>query len=345
MHVWTVASSGETPNAPGISVHRDLGAIGISDLTRVGRSLSGFERPRRVLVQWVPHAFGYHAMNIAFCLWLWWRSMFRGDVVELMVHEAYLDFDGSWRQRAAALLQRVMSIVLLQATSKVWVAIPAWRTRLERFTLGRKLCFRELAIPSVLPIAPSGAGEVSSPQCNGLVVGHYGSFNQFACDTISQLLPELMTRFPSLRLVLIGWGGGQFRACLTERFPQWRKRIVATGLVRPDELSRWIQACDVMLQPYSDGVTARRTTVMAALAHGKAVTTTIGHHSEEFWIEEGGVQWALTGDSVGLARSLSALLGDAAMRADLGRRGQALYEQRFDLRHTIGQLCDSGGIA
>ena len=68
-----------------------------------------------MIVQWVPHAYGFRAMNLGFCLWLWSRAS-RGDDIELMVHEPYLAFwGGSWRQTAAAIVHRLMTVVLLRS--------------------------------------------------------------------------------------------------------------------------------------------------------------------------------------------------------------------------------------
>ncbi len=54
------------------------------------------------------------------------------------------------------------------------------------------------------------------------------------------------------------------------------ERVVSAGLLADRDASLHLQACDVMIQPYVDGASARRTTLMAALAHGRAIVTTIG---------------------------------------------------------------------
>src|SRR5436190_9439221 len=48
-------------------VHRELGRISPADLRRAGRMLDQFPLPRHLLVQWVPHGYGYRAMNLPFC--------------------------------------------------------------------------------------------------------------------------------------------------------------------------------------------------------------------------------------------------------------------------------------
>src|SRR6266566_6876561 len=90
VHVWC-SSEGHGESGDQFSVHPDLGRFSSGDLKHADTALNRFPAPRRLLVQWVPHGFGYRAMNLRFCLWLWQRAS-AGDAVELMVHEPYLAF-------------------------------------------------------------------------------------------------------------------------------------------------------------------------------------------------------------------------------------------------------------
>ena len=97
VHVWCpqtepVLSDPPPPHAADrFSVHPELGEFRRADLDRTGRLLDAFPAPRRMIVQWVPHAYGRHSMNVTFCLWLWRRAR-HGDRIELMVHEPFLAF-------------------------------------------------------------------------------------------------------------------------------------------------------------------------------------------------------------------------------------------------------------
>src|SRR4051812_20781695 len=66
VHVWCPSTPGATPESPGVLVHRELGRMGRADLARAGRLLDACPGPRRLLVQWVPHGFGFRAMNLGF---------------------------------------------------------------------------------------------------------------------------------------------------------------------------------------------------------------------------------------------------------------------------------------
>ena len=101
---------------------------------------------------------------------------------------------------------------------------------------------------------------------------------------------------PSARFLLIGSGSEAFRSALVARDRGLADRVSATGLLNAAGLAAHIAACDVMLQPYPDGVTSRRTTAMAGLFARVPVVTTQGMLTERFWQEEMPVKLAAVGD-------------------------------------------------
>ena len=104
------------------------------------------------------------------------------------------------------------------------------------------------------------------------------------------------------------------------------------------DISVQLQACDVLLQPYPDGVTTRRTSVMAGLANGRAIVTTDGKLTEGVWRATDCVALTVAGDAVALAHATRDLLADLAAREALQARASASYTACFALRHTIDAL-------
>lgn len=344
VHVWCPASTQSSPATRGVIVHRQLGAFSWKDLQRAGEELGRFPGPRRLTVQWVPHGYGWKSMNVAFCWWLFERARRHGDQVELVVHEPSLPFGkASLRQNAAALVHRLMTMLLLRAATRVWMSIPGWEPRLRPFAFGRDLAFQWLPIFSSIPIAsnPSRILEARQRYAGGngrLLIGHFGTFGPAITDLLEPILVKLSQDDAALVFLLMGDQSAQYRDRLIQKHPGLAARVHATGLLPAEELSCHLAACDLLIQPYPDGVSSRRTSFMAGLSHGKPIITTEGELTESLWRGQDGILLAAPGDSRDFVEKVKHLAGSAAERQRAGASARRLYEQRFATSHIITTL-------
>jgi glycosyltransferase involved in cell wall biosynthesis len=276
-------------------------------------------------------------MNLPFCIWLWQRAA-KGDAVELMVHEPFLAWAGSWKQSAAAAVHRVMAVVLLGAAARVWVSIPTWERVLKPYALGRPIPFAWLPIPSSLGMPdPSAVANVRSADVRP-VVGHLGTYGTLITPLLSAVLVELLNHKNTPRVLLLGTGSKEFAQTFLADHPGWRGSIRASGTLSDRDLAAHVAACDVMIQPYPDGISSRRTTAMAALALGVPVITNTGALTEPIWRETGAVRLSDPGDSGGMASQVMDVLSHAERRRALRECGRTLYARLFDVNRTIGAL-------
>jgi glycosyltransferase involved in cell wall biosynthesis len=173
------------------------------------------------------------------------------------------------------------------------------------------------------------------------LVGHFGTFGGHIRPLIDVAVIALARR-ADCEVLLIGRGSQEAWTDLTGRNPELAGRVHATGALDAPEVSAHITACDLMLQPYPDGVSTRRTSALAALAHGRALVTTSGALTETVWAERRAAALVPVGDSNSIAAAAASLLTEPAARADLAIRGQSLYMERFDVCHTIAALRGGG---
>ncbi len=341
VHVWCgpCRNPDSFPETPGVVVHRALGSLSSADLRRVGEQLDRFPAPRRILVQWVPHAYGYRAMNVGFCRWLLNRAARSGDRVEIMAHECFLEFGRTLKQTMAAAVQRWMTILLLRAVERVWISIPEWEDLLRPYTLGRPIDFECLPIPSNIPVVDNpGAMQTVrrryAPE-GGLLIGHFGTYGWSITNILEPILSMLGDHAAAPSILLMGAGSEKFRAKLAEKNPLLGQLVHATGPLSADDLSIHLGACDLLIQPYPDGVSSRRGSLMAGLAHGKPIVATHGWLSAPFWKETGGLALAPVGDVTAFVELVRELGRDARARERMGGAAKSLYDDRFDLSHTI----------
>jgi len=343
VHVWCPAAAGDRIAVPGVTVHAIAGSWDPSDLRRIDAALKATPNQKRLLVQWVPHAYGRRSLNVAFCRWIRRRAR-AGDVIDLMVHEPYLAFrEGSLRQDAAAAVHRLMAVLLLSRARRVWVAIPLWADCLRPWALGRNVRFCWLPVPSTIPVFNSNgaAARLKAHVLNrpdGLILGHFSTYSRAMRTDLRALLPRLLADVPELQIQLLGRGGEQVAGELRAVLGVDSARVRASGPLSVDELSCHLQTCDLMLQPYPDGASTRRTTLMAALAHGLPVVTTLGRLSETFWRNSGVVAAVPAGDFGAVTRMVLELARQPERRRRLAVAARATYETRFSLPHVIDAL-------
>lgn len=354
VHVWCPPAGEERKgeaggaNAPGVFVHGECGRFMPSDLRRVGKLLDARPAPRRLLVQYVPHGFGWRSMNVALCVWLWKRAALCGDEVELMVHEPFVAFgEGTRRQDAAAFVHRLMAATVLRAARRVWVSIPAWESCLRPYAFGRRVPFEWLPVPATVPVVEDAGVAASARERyapgGASLIGHLGTYGRHATGFLTRLAPLLFAGAGErAALLLMGRGSVEAREEIISRHTELAARIHAAGFLPAAELSAHLAACDLLAQPYPDGVSSRRTSAMAGLAHGLAVVTTRGRLTEPLWAESGAVALTPAGDAGTFAEAVRRLLGDEAERARLGAAARALYRERFDVAHTVAALSRAG---
>ena len=323
-----------------VTVKRLPDTFGARSLRTLDAALNAEQSPARVLVQYVPHAFGWKGANVPFCRWLASRTR---DTRWVMFHEVAFPFDPrqSPLRNALAAANRVMARTLVRSASRVFVSIPGWRAMLEPLASGP-------CAPAWLPV-PSGisvAGDLAAVQsvrahvgAGHPIVGHFGTHS----NAIRELLLRVVLPIAAstdCRLLLIGPGSPQVRNELLARDATLDGRVFSTGALSETEVSSHLQACDLLLQPYPDGLSTRRTSAMAALAHGVALASTRGWLTEPEWRDWDAAALSDVDAADALTAAVQSLLASAEARGRLARAGRDLYHARFDLRHTIAALRD-----
>jgi Glycosyl transferases group 1 len=335
VHVWTAAGGAALANDAGVEVHPSLGGFGADGIARTGALLDAFPRPRRIVLQWVPHGFGRRGMNLPFARWIAERARV-GDELDVMVHEPFADFIGpSLIQPVRALVQRSMTRAVVSSAHRVWLSIPGWKPRLVPM-LRPAVIPRVLPVPGTIPVDRDrpGIAALRSRLLAGAkaLVGHFGGGGRYVEAALERAFGEIAAKRTDVRFVLMGRGTGELARRL-----RVQKDVSVTGLLPARELSQHLQACDLLLQPYVDGISGRRTTTISALEHAVPVVTTVGRLSEPFWRETSAVETIAAETPELLAGAVERLL-EPRRNAEARSAAVALYAARFDPRVALEPL-------
>jgi glycosyltransferase involved in cell wall biosynthesis len=245
------------------------------------------------------------------------------------------------RYRLLDAVTKMMAALVARSASRIFVATPAWETRLRRY-ISDDQPVTWLPVPSTIPVA-SDHEQIAAAQRQyisavGPVIGHFGTHPPAITSILRGILPRLLAEHPTSTVILIGANSDKFQKSLVRECPDLVNRVIATGALPAAEVSVAIAICDLMVQPYPDGVTSRRTTMMAALDHARAIVTTHGSLTEPLWRQRGAVFLVQTGKTDNFVLATSELIRDEDRRRRYGITAKALYEDSFHLRHTIRAL-------
>ena len=345
VHVWSSGNEPDSIDAQGVLVHRCCGSFDRTGLERLSAGLDAQPQPRRLIVQYVPHAFSPRAMNLRFVGWLWRRRRVQGDVVDVMFHElAYPFVRRPLKHNLIAIVNRLMLCGLLATLRRAYVSTTAWLPMLSRYSLRRvdpELC----AIPTNISVVHADEQvhvlrRKFMPFETGELLGHFGTYPESIRRLLFPVLAELLERRPQLRVLLLGRSSVAHRQLLVGGRPGWEDRVTAVEDLSPDEVSLHLQTCDVLFQPYPDGATTRRSSLMAGLSHGKVTLTTSGESSEQLWLESEITPIVPVSDRPAMLRWLTELLDDPQLRSEWGQRSQAYYQIHFSIEHTLECLLE-----
>ncbi|MEU4567743.1 glycosyltransferase [Micromonospora sp. NPDC023956] len=149
-------------------------------------------------------------------------------------------------------------------------------------------------------------------------------------------LPALCRDHPDLRLLVAGGFTSQalpaaqadaFRDELTALTHRHRvaHAVTFTGYLPPERVSAALHAADVVVLPFTAGVTLKSGALLAALAHGRPTVVTVPDDGGDGLHRSGAVAVVpRRRDSEALAVTLGRVLADPVLRRRLGERGRTL---------------------
>jgi glycosyltransferase involved in cell wall biosynthesis len=256
-------------------------------------------------------------------------------VLDVIVHEPFVHFVGpSWIQPVRALTQRSMVRNVVRPARRVWISIPGWESRLSSRWLGMTVKPRVLPVPATIPVDANrdaiakiratlvGHGHTS-------IVGYFGAGGPYAEHALALTAAALYRSGNRMAVLCLGRGSEQVASRLQRDLPAQSGHVLATGTLSLAALSHYLQVCDVLLQPYVDGVSGRRTTTVSALEHGVPIATTFGVLSEPYWRETEAVETAPADTPASLDAAVQRLL-DPDRNARARASARRLYSERFD---------------
>ena len=328
VHVWSPATHLEALQQETAQVHPLPRGFGSRWLKELDCRLRFYSGPRNILIQYVPHMYGWKSMNLAFC---WWIFKQRKHNVCVMFHEVAFPFRSGQplRHNLLALVHRLMTRAILCSVRHSFTSTDPYFALLR--SLGRdETRISMLRICSNIPSESYRAEGGSAPaerSSNGLfTIGIFSNFNSGIHEVLAPVIGCVLEN-PKMAIALLG-PGETFRQSLARQYPQAADRIRSTGRLHVTEVAGHMRRCDALLQLYPDGASAARGTLIGALASGVPVVTTAGPTTDRLLLESQTMLFA--GESPqSIREALELLQQNPDLARELGAKAQSLYEESF----------------
>ena len=328
VHVWQPGIYRASHSEP-VSVHALPEGFGWRWLKELGRGLADYPGPRNILIQYVPHMYGWKSMNLAFC---WWIFNHRLDNIFVMFHEVAFPFRNRQplRHKLLAVVHRAMAWTILRSVRHSFTSTEPYLALLRR--LGKiQTPISMLRICSNIPLDSyrldrALLGHEPDTQAS-FCVGIFSNFSSEICRTLAPVIGQILED-PQIAIRLLG-PGEAFAQKLRSEYCDYADRISSTGRLHVTQVGEQMQTCHVLLQLYPDGASAARGTLIGAMASHVPVITNSGAATDTLLIDSKSMLFT-DGTPRSVCGALGLLKSNPALARELASRAQAVYKESFD---------------
>ena len=241
-------------------------------------------------------------------------------------HETFAVPLWPWQHVVMRLWQYPQFVSLVRMGRCNFVASERWLTQVRQWAKGPSIL---LPVGSNLPLCPLTKQEARKQlglRQDALILGAFG-FGHISKRTewIGMAARRIHTRFSRTEVLCVGQVGNWVQYGCGD------VPVRLDGSLPSVEASLRLRAMDLFLAPLSDGISARRGSVVAALQHGLPICSTVRAHTDRFLREFNNPAFSLTpGDNPELFADNAVRMAELSLeQPELGRDLVKFHDQYF----------------
>jgi glycosyltransferase involved in cell wall biosynthesis len=284
----------------------------------------------------------YSPKGFSLALIPFWKQCFQHFQTILVAHETYswsLKYPGTWFK---GIVQQYILQQLVRNSNRICCSSEPYIQQLDRFSSSENK-IHHLPIPSNVPPQPFSLQErMELRQSLGITPEHqvltlfgcHASIQQKWLLKLDQRMKELDR--PVVWLLL----GDAKKINLPLHNP-----VIRPGFLAAVDLSYHLQLSDLMLLPHEFGISAKRTSLMAALEHGIPIVGTRGRLTDSFFRELPSIRLVSDQDYPYFELEVLNFLAEPSLLLDIVMNGQDYYAKHLSwdvVAKTLATfLCES----
>jgi len=292
-------------------------------------------RARIVHIHYAPHMYYRAGVGVALSIFSLLLCLMRLRMV-VTFHELYIPWSKHPKQFLIGLAQRLSFFLLLLAAHNVVVTTDLRAQIMHRWLWWQPAKARRVVVapvgsnfPEPVKLSVQAVSELRQSwklPTSGLILSSVGQLRWQQPDWLLATLNAIQTQHSDMRLLLIG--------CERDQLPKdhpisQRTDVICTGHISASEVSTLLSISDIYLLPLEDGVSARRTALMAALQHGLPIVSTRGHNTEPAFANDLPVLLAPVKSLGEFVRLTKELVANSNLRQSLGQQATTYYHTNF----------------
>ncbi|HEX5227615.1 MAG TPA: glycosyltransferase family 4 protein [Bryobacteraceae bacterium] len=343
VHVWAPSIDRDKDHADMAEVHALPRGFGFAWLRQLDRNLKSYPGPRNILIQYVPHMYGWKSMNLSFC---WWIFRQRRHNVFVMFHEVAFPFRPGQRFRHAVLatVHRMMAWAILRSVRHSFTSTDPYFDLLRQLGSDRT-SISLLRICSNIPLESYAPPSLIREQAGKRDLFTVGIFSNFSAPVRASLTPAIGSILSNAGMEVLLLGPGEsFAQQLEREFPCGAGRVRTTGRLHVSQVGAEMQRCDALLQLYPDGASAARGTLIGALASGVPLVTTAGPATDRLLLDSEAILFA-DGSPESIREAVEHLRGDPEHTRELADRALRLYEDSFQPAVIVSRIRETAAVS
>lgn len=248
-----------------------------------------------------------------------------GPRLALMIHETYFPIS-DWRSALMGSTQYGQLRLLHAMSELVFVSIEPWAKVLASWHPRRPVV--QLPIGSNLPDRRSERAaarqEIGADAETFVVVSFSGGHPSRSVEHSVTAVNAIVDSGQRVMMLNLGAGAPVLEGLDGE------VKVVQPGFQPAPDLARMLSAGDLFLAPFTEGVSARRGSMMAALQHEVAVLGTRGHLTDGWLGDSAAVELVDVHEVRAFADTAAGLASDPTRLANLAAAGGELYRSALD---------------